>query len=787
MSLVSGSIPSMINGVSQQPPSLRLKTQGEVQKNGLSSVVNGLLKRPPTELVKRIPVAANTADAFFHTLRRDADEFYFLVITETTLSIYDSEGVERTVTDPSGAISYLTGLTDPRKNLKAVTIADSTFILNKETVVGTTTETSPVRNPEALVYVKQGDYSNKYTVKITRSGTEYTRSITTMASTQSSTTLTNDAELSIQTDRIAANLNFNSATDATYYGTASAVTIPGINISQHGSVLHFQSSDATDFDVEVEDSRGNQNILAFKNEAPDFKKLPPQGPDGFVIAVSGNNEKGQDDYYVKLITAETGNQVWKETAKPGVEIALDPATMPHKIVSNGDGTFTLERANYAKRKVGDLETNPWPSFVGEKLNDLFFHQNRLGLLALENVIFGEAGEFVDINFFRRTTLTGLDSDPIDVAVSSDKVSILRHAVPFNESLILFSDITQFRLSSEDLLTPETISINVSTQFEASLDARPVGAGKYVFFPFKRGKYSGIREYFVDSTNDTQDAADITAQVPEYIDGTITTLTASSNLDMLVVFADGAPSKLYPYTYYWSGNEKLQSSWSEWDFSREGVDRKVLAATFDKSSVYLLFLEDSSDLVIERMTLSADPAEAITSSNIPIHLDSRVTLTDGDTIPTDDGQIWYVSQGGVVLSNSEVQEALTAGETVYAGYPYEFLYTFSKIQLEDGEGRAISQGTLKLRRMTIAFSNTSEFDVEVALPKRDTYGARYSGLVVDGSTSIFDEVAKESGDFSFTVMADAKTAQISIKSISHLPCEFQSAEWEGSWTLRNRRL
>ena len=44
MSLVSASIPNLINGVSQQPPSLRLKTQAEVQQNGLSTVVEGLRK-----------------------------------------------------------------------------------------------------------------------------------------------------------------------------------------------------------------------------------------------------------------------------------------------------------------------------------------------------------------------------------------------------------------------------------------------------------------------------------------------------------------------------------------------------------------------------------------------------------------------------------------------------------------------------------------------------------------------------------------------------------------------
>ena len=54
MALVSKSIPNLINGISQQPPALRLETQGEVQENGLSDVVDGLKKRPPTQFIKTL-------------------------------------------------------------------------------------------------------------------------------------------------------------------------------------------------------------------------------------------------------------------------------------------------------------------------------------------------------------------------------------------------------------------------------------------------------------------------------------------------------------------------------------------------------------------------------------------------------------------------------------------------------------------------------------------------------------------------------------------------------------
>ena len=44
MPLINHAIPNLINGVSQQPETLRLSSQAEAQENGMSSVVEGLKK-----------------------------------------------------------------------------------------------------------------------------------------------------------------------------------------------------------------------------------------------------------------------------------------------------------------------------------------------------------------------------------------------------------------------------------------------------------------------------------------------------------------------------------------------------------------------------------------------------------------------------------------------------------------------------------------------------------------------------------------------------------------------
>jgi len=779
MALISQSIPNLINGVSQQPPSLRLSTQAEVQENGLSSVVSGLSKRPPTQHVADLGVISNLDKAFIHTIRRDENELYSMVVdTAGTIRVFDKDGVARTVTN--NAASYLSGLTDPSKELSAVSIADTTFILNKNKVVAKDTTTSPARGPEALVYVKQADYSSTYRLKLTKGGSTQTVEFATKSSTQADTATTQNAERGASTDLIAQNLDTFSGTgvNTTYYSvTTNASAVSGLTVTRYGSVLHIQSTNSTDFQVEVGDSHGGDHLLVFKDETPDFKKLPVEGPNDFLIKVAGDNQKAQDDFYVKF-----ADGVWKETVAENILIDIDAATMPHKLTKQSNGTFIFDEVVYESRKVGDDDTNDFPSFIGFTLADIFFHRNRLGVLADENVIFSRAGEFVNFDFFRKSTLTTVDSDPIDVAVSSNKVNILKHAVPFNNTLLLFSELTQFKVTADPILTPETINVSSTTEFEASLRAKPAAAGRFVYFATKRGAWSGMWEYYVDSDTDTNDAAETTSHVPEYLDGEIKKIEASSNEDMILVQTTGETESVYVYRYYWKGREKLQASWSKWTFGDD-----VLSMAFNLADIMIL-VKRGNNLFLEKINLSVDDATQYTTGKFPIMLDRRVQLeTSGlTTVPYTDSNLTYVSQRGKVIAVGDVAALLSASEVVYAGIPYTFKYQFSEPVLKQ-ENSPITTGQLQLRNYAVVYNDTGFFDVKVTPLKRATYTRSFTGRIVGASTNILNQAAIDSGTYRFGVIGKAGDVDVVLESNSHFPCIFQSAEYEAFFNLRSRRM
>ena len=88
---------------------------------------------------------------------------------------------------------------------------------------------------------------------------------------------------------------------------------------------------------------------------------------------------------------------------------------------------------------------------------------------------------------RRQSQRVLDTDPIDVVASNNKVSVLRYAVPYQDELILFSAQYQFRFNAaETVLTPKTAQITVLTQFEVDVKRQtPAGWRRHCLLPGKR--------------------------------------------------------------------------------------------------------------------------------------------------------------------------------------------------------------------------------------------------------------------------------------------------------------
>ena len=780
MPKVRGSIPNVINGLSQQAPSLRLTSQSSDDLNTYPLIVDGLLKRPPTRHLAKLPGAAVDSNSYVHhILRDDAEQYTVTIEDDGTVRVFDFAGVEKTVNDTSGG-SYFSGVTSPKEEIKALTINDYTFIINKNKTVAVGSATAPTRDYEGIVYVRQGNYGHDY--KIFIDGTEQANYQTPDGGTASHS-------LNIRTNYIADQLR-NDLVAAGYNTSPWATT-------RYASTLHINNT-TTDFDLMAEDSLGDTALLALKDKISDIGDLPVHCKDGFKIEISGADSEDADDYWVefKWETTNSSRGRWSETIAPGARLGLDASTMPHVLIRESDGTFTFKEADWSNRGTGDENSVPDPSFVDDKIINLTFHRNRLGFITENNTVLSQNGDF--FNFYRTSLTAALDSDPIDVAPSHTKVSLLRHAVPYQDELIVFSDQTQFRLAGNETLTPETVAIRPLTENSVNAVVDPVTAGSALYFLQEGQYYAHLYEYFYDKSTEIAEADNISSHAPNLIPAGVEFMTSANDLNLLAITTSGDPDGIYLYKYFIANREKLQSAWVRW--SLPGVDR-IGAIDFYRSEMFLTVLR-GTEWFIEKIDCEEGQGEAV-------HLDRRYPFVTGVydagtntttwTAPytVDSGLQVVTGAGGslplgVELSREADGTVVVKGdyssEPIFIGWEYESLHTFSPFFQRGGQEQiAITDGRLQIGHLSIQFSNTAYFEVDVTPEGREIRNYKYSGAVAGDSDTLTGTLITNDGRFSVPILSRNDRVEITIKNDTWRPMAINSGSWRGMFNPQSREL
>ena len=914
MANITTTVPNLIQGVSQQSPQVRLAGQCEEQINGLSTVTKGLTKRPPARLIDNLGAVALEGD-FLHFINRSETERYVVTVEHRTTG--DGTGVIRVFNLETGVEAHVEGVqggytvsgdylklataNKSHEQLKALTIGDSTFLLNTDVTVAKTDEKSEaLDSSRALVFVKQGDFSKKYGLKFRDKGTfsgggakfqvtwvresggvfsiKYAYKIQSITLISGGTGYDEDDEptlefpsnvdwdvrpefnitidssgvvtgitllhsgLTVEYDSaqtFSTNVDASPAFDEVHIVTHKAShddkAADSNNISQglttvlkgedatgsliisqepdhsvgpfpvaaaytskdkDGSIL-INRNDGQDFFLEAFDGLAGSGLGLVHKEVDALSDLPVRGPDGFRVAVRGSADANEDDYYLRFETNDGqsfGEGGWVEDVGADLDIALDPDTLPLQIVNTGPNTFTVNKTGWAKRKSGDDETNPFPSFVGKKLNNFVFFKNRLGFIYEDSVVLSEAGEL--FNFFRTTVRTLLDTAPIDVTSATANVTNLRSSVAFQENLLLFADRGQFVLKG-DPLTNETITLEAVTNYDVNTSEDPLAVGSYVYFPFKRGNFLGMQEYSLNATTDVYDSDDITTQVPGYItNGNILVTSGSSATDLIALSSGG--DTIYVYKYFFNGREKVVSSWSKFK-----MPFNVLSLEFINSSLFVVGDKDGDTLLTE-MKCEELRLEDDTLDGFTIHLDmlkkttfvGNPTSTPTDTLidlgftpgPDDVVEVYDSHGNRVVVNFVNVNQASiqSYNRTCFSGLRYNLEYTFSEPVFKQGNP-PVSSGLARmiLRNGTLFFTDAVDFQVEVTPVARDKRIFTYSPNVINITST--DTLLSQDGKLRFSIFTQAKDSLIKIVNSSAFASNFQACEFEANVHTRSTRI
>jgi len=763
----------MTNGVSQQPDPIRLRTSCQEMKNAFPSVVTGLQKRSNTSFISSLATSLTVPDdAAIHLVQRDAAEKYMIICVNGDLEVYDLDGNKKTVTFPNGK-TYLT-TTTPNASFRFLSVADQTWIVNGTQVVAAaaTSETRTDPQTQASVYIFQAVANKTYAIYIND----------VLKATHTTNTNVDAATALEGTDEIADALK-------------TALVTAGYTATTVNSTVCISALSTSDT-VKIVDGYGGRSMRVFKDELQKFSDLPPQDVEGRLVKVKGDVEEAGDDYWVQY-----AENVWTETVGYNEGREFTNTTMPHTLVRNANGTFTFDRDTWKTRIAGDSVTNEDPSFVGGKINDMFLHAGRLGILSGENVIFSENAEFE--NFYRTTTVQLLDTERIDVASTTARVSTLYHAIPYNQTLLLFSDKVQFEIDYGDALTPQTVAIEVATTFDASINAKPTAVGPNVFFPVDGAQFASIRELFITDDTNNKDSAEITIQIPRYIPSNITKMASSTTDDIMAVLTSGNRGNLYIYKWYYSGEEKLQSAWGCWTLP---AGYTVLTMEFLEQDLYIVY-KSNSGLHLDKLTISE--GEGIDGAPDDILLDRKVSNSDCTvsynsttevttiTPPYTEAATWQVVQSdGTIpdINSQSTTQILVPGDlsstTFYVGMPYTFEYQYSNQYVRSGDRGGetpIQDGRLQLRYMSLLYINTAQFNVEVTPTNRDKRTYEFSGRVLGSNANVLDAVSYDTGEFRFPIFSKNDEVEIVIKNATPFNSGFSSTDWEGLYTPKTRRI
>ena len=770
MSLIKDTIANLIGGISQQPDKLKFPNQSKEIINYLLSPSLGLKDRPPTEHIARLTNSLNI-HPYVHTIIKE-DEEYLVILTGDNIKVYDLQGNEKTVSVSEQALNYIQS-TEPLKNFTATTIADYTFILNKTvtTELSSTVFTNSYPS-SALIFVKQGDYSTDYKISVNGSlVADYTTSSSDVSTTKT-----------------------NSICKKLYDDLVDNLGTTNWSIQKQGSVICLKKRDGTDFTIQTEDSNADRNLYAFYRTAEALDYLPLVAPNKFILKIIGEDVNKADDYYVKFETSDGssfGSGTWKECCAPGIKYKLNAETMPVALIRQSNGTFKLKTISWTARKAGDEESSANPSFIGNTIQDIFTHKGRLGFISSDKVIFSDTQDI--FSFFKKTTLTELDTDPIDIG-SNSKMVLLKHNLPFNEELLLFSETSEFSIKGGDVFSNRTVACDLTMEYPCSRYCKPVNAGSTGFFVFENGNCSRVMEIYITSSY-TIDARDITEHVPSFLPKDMYKIASSTANNMACFLSTETPNTIYVYNYYYSSGQKAQSAWSKWYFKNS----KILNVDFKENLLYLT-VQYSDGIYLEKINLSAqncennmnylfyldrkiylnnlEPSNGITTFTLPYNPVNNITILKPNGFPLE------YEQNGTTISVQGEYTSLIAGNTFNSIWEMPVIY--ARQQTANG-GLKVREGTLMLRDINLCYINTGYFRVEIT-PQYSTNISstfEFTGKILGMNSSTINQLNISSGTFLIPVIAKNEDISINIINDGYMPSCFLSLEWLGDYSNRGR--
>ena len=579
----------------------------------------------------------------------------------------------------------------------------------------------------------------------------------------------------------------------------------GITGTIIGTGMYLASSNPFNVEVVAEDL-----MRVMQSSVNDVTNLPNQCKHGYIVKISNSRMAEEDDYYVRFEgeNDRDGSGSWSECAKPGITTTL--TNMPLVIQRTATTTFTVKQFTYAQRLVGDEQTNPMPSFVGQRINKVLFFRNRLAVLSGENVITSRPGTLGTPDFFSESALTISASDPIDISAASMFPSELFDGIEINTGLLVFSTNQQFLLSSDDtVLNPDTAKLRSVSTFNYNETIAPISLGTTVAYIDNSGKFSRFNEMANVRREGEPNVVEVSKIVPTLLPKDIDLIT-NSRENSIVLMGKTNSDLVFGYKYLQIADKRQQAAWFKWKLNNPLIYHFIINDEY-------FFLD--SDYYLQSMKLvqtETDPSIVQDNVDFLLHVDNHTTVSGGSfnsttNLTTFTGVSWLntvtTPNHDLVVIDTNTSSARVgryakatvsgtsftlpgnwSGATLTIGYiyPYEVkIPTLYPTKIDGARSTADVNSSLVLHRVKFHFGKIGLYETTLERVGKNDYTEIYESTELDEYDASDAPYLEE---FIQTVPVYEKNTnvEITLKSSHPAPATLRSMSWEGDYSPKYYR-
>ena len=603
------------------------------------------------------------------------------------------------------------------------------------------------------------------------------------------------------------------------FNTMNGSINPDITYRRIGNGIYFMST--AKFNIEVVDK---DLMRVMQSEVNDVSELPIQCRHGYIVKVTNSSGSDKDDYYMKFVGENNldGPGAWKECAAPGISKGLNPTTMPHilqRVQVGSTIAFVVKENTWGEREIGDADTNPVPSFVGNEINKVLFFRNRIAVLSGPNVILSRPEELAKPSFFSKTALAVSATDPIDISCSSMFPSELYDGIEVASGLAVFSSNQQFLLSSDaEILNPDTAKLRSIATYNYNKNIPPISLGTTVGYVDNSGKYSRFNEIANIQREQEPIVVETSKLVPTLLPKNIDLLTNSrENSIVLAAKSNSNDCLVYGYKYLTYGEKREQQAWFKWKLNNPIKYHFIIDDDY-----YFL---DTNDFLQRSSLMQKDTDPSINetveddTSNYLIHLDNWTTVGNGSYnsgtgITTFANQTDWIDQvttpnGDLVLVDTNesstrvgryakctiinTDDFTVPGDwstgTFYIGYLYEYSVHFPTIyftQTQGQQSRSDVNSSLVIHRIKLNFGRSGLYETTLQrVSPKTNYTQEYESAALD-EYNVSDAPYVPEDIQTVPVYEKNTNVEVLLKSSHPAPATLLALSWEGDYTPKNYR-